>query len=649
METSKWNGLDFYYEGQALYGRNLEISRITNAIDENIQTIIYGQSGVGKSSLLNAGLFPKLRDLKYFPVVIRFDGLSTDTDFEDFIISKIVTEALSENEFIKKSKFIFNNSMFQYEGQGKLWFFLNTTKFCDCNESAYIPVLVFDQFEELLNNYKFYNKSIDLIRTIYNLIDGTSILPESSLDYTNYRFVFSIREDFLYKLEDIIDRYNLAELRTNRFRIRALSHDGAEEIMKKTFSPVLVKRTSVDVFKQILNVASNELGEVNTLVLSLSCTLLEENSHDFISHSDVADVDQLIYSFYLSKISFLPLQTRRYLENNLVTKDGRRDSIDYIVAIEGGKITPEEISKLATERIIRITAPENGMKRIEFIHDAIAKVVSKKNISKWDIFKNLYKDRKNFSGRIGLEEIDALSIPSMIYIIMILFIVVLNLNTIFDGSLHLKEKVSLAVLDVIFLLLSFRCIKTYISASVKRCHDVDLSGWYLLYPSILWKLNRISTLRYYKPKFSYYYTNCDLDHYRYAYSISRLEYLTILAKLLIVYVEIECIVICVLVIFMNDLAFPFERIILSQAVFVFIMLSLVMSVFAYKRLIRMKFWPLLAALPVIGLLIPCFKMSADNIEPVQEKNYSVSFLIFFILVMTLSELLVFLFMSKLFH
>lgn len=59
----KWNMLDSYSEGQAIYGRDTEISAIEESILYNIQTFIYGKSGIGKTSLLQAGVFPKLLSL----------------------------------------------------------------------------------------------------------------------------------------------------------------------------------------------------------------------------------------------------------------------------------------------------------------------------------------------------------------------------------------------------------------------------------------------------------------------------------------------------------------------------------------------------------------------------------------------------------
>ena len=53
--TNPWKGLNFYTEGEVLYGRNAEIQSLSQYIFNNTQTVLYGRSGIGKSSILNAG------------------------------------------------------------------------------------------------------------------------------------------------------------------------------------------------------------------------------------------------------------------------------------------------------------------------------------------------------------------------------------------------------------------------------------------------------------------------------------------------------------------------------------------------------------------------------------------------------------------
>lgn len=59
--NNPWKGLNFYTEGEILYGRNAEIQSLSQYIFNNTQTVLYGRSGIGKSSILNAGIFPKAR------------------------------------------------------------------------------------------------------------------------------------------------------------------------------------------------------------------------------------------------------------------------------------------------------------------------------------------------------------------------------------------------------------------------------------------------------------------------------------------------------------------------------------------------------------------------------------------------------------
>ena len=82
MKTNPWLGLSSYDEekigaGYKFCGRSLATNELFSLVDNNILVTMYGKSGIGKSSLLQAGLFPKLRDNDYFPVYIRLGNDNT--------------------------------------------------------------------------------------------------------------------------------------------------------------------------------------------------------------------------------------------------------------------------------------------------------------------------------------------------------------------------------------------------------------------------------------------------------------------------------------------------------------------------------------------------------------------------------------------
>src|SRR5271165_7289240 len=70
-----WIGLASFTEGEREFfaGRGEEIDELLRLVRRDILTLLYGVSGLGKTSLLQAGLFPALRAEDCLPVPIRLD------------------------------------------------------------------------------------------------------------------------------------------------------------------------------------------------------------------------------------------------------------------------------------------------------------------------------------------------------------------------------------------------------------------------------------------------------------------------------------------------------------------------------------------------------------------------------------------------
>src|SRR6516165_236775 len=70
-----WPGLVAFTESLRDYfhGRVDEAEDLLRRVNRKNLTVLFGQSGLGKSSLLQAGLFPRLRAEGYLPVPIRLD------------------------------------------------------------------------------------------------------------------------------------------------------------------------------------------------------------------------------------------------------------------------------------------------------------------------------------------------------------------------------------------------------------------------------------------------------------------------------------------------------------------------------------------------------------------------------------------------
>src|SRR5438067_10297114 len=70
---SPWLGLQSFSEQTQRYffGRTAELQDLFERVVHKPLTVLFGQSGLGKTSLIHAGLVPRLREEASLPVVIR--------------------------------------------------------------------------------------------------------------------------------------------------------------------------------------------------------------------------------------------------------------------------------------------------------------------------------------------------------------------------------------------------------------------------------------------------------------------------------------------------------------------------------------------------------------------------------------------------
>lgn len=447
-----WLGLKSYPEGQKIYGRDKEIVELSQKILYNTQTVIYGKSGIGKSSILNAGVFPVLRRNNYFPVYVRLvhDG---KVSYCSQIISavrdsleKLRIEDLGAPEgAIYKEVVGFDHEVVKRYDEKipeGLWEFFHRHEFgYRLNEEADIqyiaPVLIFDQFEEIFTLQKdnekiedFFNELASLLNNIcpeYLLQDTVEVsdrevatAPKGSLikkglvrktarldyiDETNMRLVISLREDYLSYLERNI--MHIPSLKHNRYCLRPLSEDQAGDIIMKPV-PGLI---DVDVANAIIcKVTGAKLDdfvvgddkpqiEVDSAMLSLFLTELYEKKPLEQRCMTVDMVNSLgeniISGFYAKVTAHIPEKVVHFMEDNLLTEDGRRDNIPLSKA--KAVISSETFEYLKEERFIHIF-PWNNEMRIEYMHDILCKTIEKSRYARIEL-RNFEKIKKEKTAR----------------------------------------------------------------------------------------------------------------------------------------------------------------------------------------------------------------------------------------------------------
>src|SRR5579872_2834989 len=74
-DRNPWLGLASFTEETRAYffGRDEEVAELSRRVQRKLLTVLFGQSGLGKTSILRAGLAPRLRGQGYCPIYVRID------------------------------------------------------------------------------------------------------------------------------------------------------------------------------------------------------------------------------------------------------------------------------------------------------------------------------------------------------------------------------------------------------------------------------------------------------------------------------------------------------------------------------------------------------------------------------------------------
>ena len=137
-----WPGLVPYTEATQAYfhGRDAETAELLRRVRREHLTILFGESGLGKTSLLCAGLFPRLRAADFLPVYIRLDW-STAQIFPVAQVGQALAVNLTEHNVEGRPP----------RPDETLWGYFHDkqTEFWSRRNRLVTPVLIFDQFEEI--------------------------------------------------------------------------------------------------------------------------------------------------------------------------------------------------------------------------------------------------------------------------------------------------------------------------------------------------------------------------------------------------------------------------------------------------------------------------------------------------------------------
>ncbi len=415
--SNLWKGLVSYTEEDIIESRYIFSGRsdvtlsLLSMVKNNLLVTFYGKSGIGKTSMLQAGLFPLLRRDNYLPVLLRPAEIDY-VNFDAYVIDtvKYQLEKHQVVRYIAGEDGRFNRPIVNDAGDScnniALWF--ASSKFYDSDNREVFPVLVFDQFEALFLGGR--NKGNEVLRGLHMMIDDSELkCPDDVVCHNeaNFRILLVVREDDLFRLEDAIDELGYNSMKFNRLRLRALTDDQAREVIEKPIDDLKAKtgfslvpdNEREAVINRIIDISRNRSGKVDSAILSLICSELYTMAGG--GCITTALVDRIganpLGDFYKRAVSTLDDTGRRYIES-LVDARGRRrtvfrSNVDKYIKNSDRLFTGS--NKLLQN--VPGTKPADGNpdnQPVELVHDLLAKAVAQSKGKRRKI--SGYMARKSF-------------------------------------------------------------------------------------------------------------------------------------------------------------------------------------------------------------------------------------------------------------
>ena len=398
-------------------GRDQDVKNLVKWVkrDDKKVIVIHGTSGVGKSSLINAGLVPSLEQdfiglENFIPVYIR----SYNKWQEE--LGKKLKKALEKNNIkltnpLKSSEFILEevqNSQYQ------------NLRF----------VLIFDQFEEF-----FFIADTEELRTELFEFLG------KCLDITTLKVIFSLRPDYIHLLLNRPGMKTISDdiLSTNvLYKISNFSVDTAKSLIDK-----LTQQSSLRLEKDLIEEFVNDLvekdGQIRPIELQVVGAQLEqENITTLGKYRQSGPKEKLIKQYLAEAIRDCGLENKRFtkLVLYLLTDENKNRplkthaeleadlkalTVDLAIDAQEIKLEPEKLSLVLEQKIkvepeklslvldilvrsgLLLKLPEANAFRYQLVHDYLVSFIRENGSDLCQEIKNEYFSEK-FEKKVSLAQ-----------------------------------------------------------------------------------------------------------------------------------------------------------------------------------------------------------------------------------------------------
>jgi WD40 repeat protein len=376
-------------------GREEETEKLFQLVKQNCFTVVYGKPGSGKTSLLNAGLFPRLRGENFLPIPIRLNFSKDASPLKEQICRAFNAELnpneVNKNQVELESK-INTISPDPISGEETLWEYfrrVNHLFYSEGNEKVILtPVLVFDQFEEIFTIGKDHEGRDRIIYELYWLL-GEPLPPEIKYrtesnpriilnpgEELDFKLILCIKEDYLINLRDLTRL--IPSNNPSLFPVMYLNEKQASDIISETENGLKEEETIRNIlhlFFPKLDTIEKDIPADKWMIkpnlLSVMGYLMFEGQ--LLKSIKKREPDKLLEDYYDLEIKEYPPHVHEFIESNLITAEGFRTPL-YLVNKHPLK---KFIDRLVKQKILR-KFYDGDKQFVEIVHDSLLPVIKER-------------------------------------------------------------------------------------------------------------------------------------------------------------------------------------------------------------------------------------------------------------------------------
>ncbi|MBP7481594.1 MAG: hypothetical protein KA788_03580 [Lacunisphaera sp.] len=390
--ANPWLGLVSFTEDTRSYfhGREEEAAELGRRVQRKLLTILFGQSGLGKTSILQAGLVPRLRPEGFCPVYVRLDYDPHSPPPAEQIKRAVFRATEAAGSWTQSGTAVAGET---------LWEFLHHRDdvLKDANGRVLTPILIFDQFEEIFtlaqsddagrkHAQEFLADLADLVENrppvaLEARIDRDEA-DASKFDFAraDYRILISLREDYLAHLEGL--KGQMPSVTQNRMRLARMTGPQAVAAVRAPAPHLVSEAVAEAVVRFVAGGADLARAEVEPSLLSLICrelnnTRLAKGEAEISAHLLDGSRDTILSEFYQRALRDQPPAVQTFIEDVLLTDSGFRESVAEERVRKGfaaAGAAEDALALLVDRRLLRVE-DRLDLRRVEITHDVLCSVV----------------------------------------------------------------------------------------------------------------------------------------------------------------------------------------------------------------------------------------------------------------------------------